>query len=71
MPIDVQGVADAATAAGATQITKGSTQDPCIGVIGNNFITLPNVANVMDNVTNGMVVGGNTGVPANTVIHWY
>ena len=68
MPIDVQGVADAATAASATQITKGTQADPCIGVIGNNFITLPNVANVMDNVTNGMVVGGNTGVPANTVI---
>ncbi len=68
MPIDVQGVADAATAAGATQITKGSTSDPCIGVIGNSFITLPNVANVMDNITNGMIVGNNPAVPANTTI---
>ena len=68
MPEAVQGVADAATASGATQITKGTLADPCIGVIGSDFITLPNVANVMDNVTNGMVVGGNAGVPAGTVV---
>jgi hypothetical protein len=68
MPIDVQGVADAATAASATQITKGSTQDPCIGVINQDFITLPNLSNVMDNITNGMVVGSNAGVPAGTKV---
>lgn len=68
MPINVQGVADAATAAAAVQITKGTNVDPCIGVIGQNFITLPNVANVMDNITNGMVVGGNNAIAANTVV---
>ena len=68
MALEVQGVADHCQANAATQITKGSTADPCIGVINQNFITLPNVANVMDNITNGMVVGGNSAVPANTEI---
>jgi len=68
MPLTIQGVADAATVAAGTQLTKGDNSNPCIGVVGNNFITLPNVAGIMDDITNGMVVGGNNAVPGGTKI---
>lgn len=68
MPVEVHGVADAAVAAAGTQLTKGDSTDVCIGVIGNDFITLPNVAAVMDDVTLGMLVGGNAAVPESTYV---
>ena len=68
MPINVHGVANAGTASAATQINKGDATDVCIGVIGFDYITLPNVANVMDNITLGMAVGGNAAVPAGTFV---
>ena len=54
--------------AAATQLTKGDASNVCIGVIGNDYITLPNVASVMDNITIGMVIGGNSAVPSGTSI---
>jgi hypothetical protein len=68
MPVEVHGVEDAATATSATTISKGDSTDVCIGVIGNDFITLPNVADVMNDITLGMVVGGNAAVPAGTKV---
>jgi hypothetical protein len=68
MPVEVHGVVDAATAAAGTTIDKGDSTDVCIGVIGNDFITLPNLASVMDDITLGMVVGGNAAVPAGTKV---
>jgi hypothetical protein len=68
MPVEVHGVEDAAEAVSATTIDKGDSTNVCIGVIGNDFITLPNVSNVMDDITLGMVVGGNDAVPAGTKI---
>ena len=62
MPVSIHGVTDAAAAAAGTVLTKGDNTDPAIGVIGNSYITLPNVANVMDDITVGMVVGGNNAV---------
>lgn len=68
MPVAVHGVVDAASGAAATTITKGDATNVCIGVIGNDYITLPNVANVMDNITIGMTVGGNSAVPGSTLV---
>lgn len=68
MPLTIQGVVDAAGASAGTVLTKGDNTDPCNGVIGNSFITLPNVASIMDDITVGMDVTGNNGVAANTVI---
>lgn len=68
MPITVHGVANAATASLGTTINKGDSTDVCLGVIGSDYITLPNTANVMDNITLGMVVGGNAAVPAGTKV---
>lgn len=68
MPVSIHGVTDAAAAAAGTVLTKGDNTDPAIGVIGNSYITLANVANIMDDITVGMVVGGNNAVPASTKI---
>ena len=68
MPVAVHGVVDAASGAAATTITKGDATNVCIGVIGNDYITLPNVANVMDNITIGMTVAGNSAVPGSTLV---
>ena len=51
MPVAIHGVVDAASGAAAASLNKGSNSDPCIGVIGQDYITLPNTANIMDNVT--------------------
>ena len=52
MPVAIHGVVDAASGAAAATINKGSSGSPCIGVIGQDYITLPNTAGiVMDNVT--------------------
>ncbi len=68
MPVAIHGVVDAASGAAAAPLNKGSNADPCIGVIGQDYITLPNQATIMDNVTLGQVVGGNSAVPAGTKV---
>lgn len=68
LPLAILGVVDAASCASGTQLSKGDNTDSCIGVVGNTFITLPNVANIMDDITVGMVVGGNNAVPLGTKI---
>ena len=68
MPVAIHGVVDAASGAAAASLNKGSNSDPCIGVIGQDYITLPNTAAIMDNVTLGQVVGGNSAVPAGTKV---
>ena len=68
MPLTIQGVVDAADASAGTVLTKGDNTDPCNGVVGNSFITLPNVASIMDDITIGMDVTGNNGVDSNTTI---
>ena len=68
MPVAIHGVVDAASGAAAAAINKGTNSDPCIGVVGNDYITLPNTANVMDNVTLGQVISNNTAVPAGTMV---
>jgi len=68
MPLTIQGVVDAAGASAGTVLTKGDNTNPCNGVVGNAFITLPNVASIMDDITVGMDVTGNNGVASNTVI---
>ena len=68
MPVAIHGVVDAASGAAAAAINKGSASDPCIGVIGQDYITLPNTANVMDNVTLGQVLSNNSAIPAGTKV---
>tara|TARA_A200000159_G_scaffold131548_1_gene128752 strand:+ start:1925 stop:3097 length:1173 start_codon:yes stop_codon:yes gene_type:complete len=68
MPLSIHGVLDAAAASAGSALTKGTNSDPCSGVVGNNFITLPNVASIMDDITVGQVVGNNNAVPAGTKI---
>ena len=68
LPLALHGVEDAASAAAATTLTKGDNSDPCAGTVGQNFITLPNVAAIMDNICVGMTVGGNSAVPAATTV---
>lgn len=57
MPVAIQGVPNVATASAGTTVNKTAV----VGVIGNDYITLDNVANVMDNVTLGMRVSSNAG----------
>ena len=68
LPLAIHGVQDAAAAAAATTLTKGDNSNPCAGTVGQNYITLPNVAAIMDNICVGMTVGGNSAVPANTTV---
>ena len=68
LPLTLHGVEDAASAAAATTLTKGDNSNPCAGTVGQNYITLPNVAAIMDNICVGMTVGGNSAVPANTTV---
>ena len=68
MPVSIHGVANAGTVASGTTLNKGDNTDPCIGIIGNTYITLPNVAAIMDDITVGQVVGGNNAVPNATKI---
>lgn len=68
LPLSILGVEDACDIAPGTQLNKGDNTDPCIGIIGQTSITLPNVANIMDDITVGMVVGGNNAVPNGTKI---
>ena len=68
MPVSIQGVVDAAGASAGTTLTKGDNTDTCVGIVGNSYIVLPNVAGVMDDITVGMKVTGDNGVATNTVI---
>ena len=68
LPLAIHGVADAASAAAATTLTKGDNSNPCAGTVGQNYITLPNVAAIMDNICVGMTVAGNSAVPAATTV---
>ena len=68
MPLSIHGVVDAAAASAGTALTKGDASNQCTGVVGQSKILLPNIAGVMDDITVGMVVGSNNGVPANTEI---
>ena len=68
MPVSVHGVVDAAAASAGTTRVKGDATNHCIGVIGTNIITLPNVAGIMDDITVGQRVTNNNGVPANTTV---
>ena len=68
LPLSVLGVEDACDIAAGTQLTKGDNTDFCTGIVGQSTITLPNVANIMNDITVGMVVGGNNAVPNGTKI---
>lgn len=68
LPLALHGVEDAASAAAATTLTKGDNSNPCAGTVGQNFITLPNVAAIMDNICVGMTVAGNSAIPSNTTV---
>jgi len=67
MPYTVQGVEHFASVGIGTTITKGDNSDPTIGVIGNYYITIdPDVS--VDDLTLGMVVGGNAGIDTGTKV---
>jgi hypothetical protein len=68
MPVSIQGVVDAAAASAGTTLNKGDVSNPCIGVVGNNFITLPNVAGILDDITTGMIAAGNNAITAGTTV---
>ena len=67
MPVAVQGVVHAATVGIGTTVTKGDNVDPVIGVIGNSYITIDPDQSI-DDLTLGMVVGGNNGIQDNTKV---
>lgn len=67
MPVSVQGVVHAASVGIGTTVTKGDNTDPVIGVIGNFFITIDPDQSV-DDLTLGMVVGGNAGIQTGTKV---
>lgn len=73
LPVALHGVANAATISGSTTFAKGNATYPCIGTIDTNFIVIPatvsgQTVTGLDNITNGMVVTGNSGVQANTKV---
>jgi hypothetical protein len=67
MPVAVQGVEHAASVGVGTTVTKGDNTNPVIGVVGNSYITV-NAAQSVDDLTLGMVVGGNNGVQQDTKV---
>lgn len=67
MPVSVQGVIHAASVGIGTTVTKGNNTDPVIGVVGNSYLTIDPDQSV-DDLTLGMVVGGNDGIQTNTKI---
>lgn len=67
MPTNVQGVVHAAGVGVGTTVTLGNNSDPVIGVIGNSYITIdPNQS--VDNITLGMIAGGNAGIVTGTKV---
>jgi hypothetical protein len=67
MPVSVQGVVHAAAVGVGTTVTKGDNSDPVIGVVGNLYITVDPDQSV-DDLTLGMVVGGNAGIQTGTKV---
>jgi hypothetical protein len=67
MPVTVQGVENYAAVGVGTTVTKGDNTDPVIGVIGNFFITVDPDQSI-DDLTLGMVVGGNDGIQPDTKV---
>jgi hypothetical protein len=67
MPVAVQGVEHYASVGVGTTVTKGDNTDPVIGVVGNFYITVDPDQSV-DDLTLGMVVGGNAGIQTNTTV---
>jgi hypothetical protein len=67
MPVAVQGKVHYASVGIGTTITKGTSVDPTIGVVGNSYITIdPDVS--VDDLTLGMVVAGNAGIQTGTKV---
>ena len=67
MPVAVQGVVHGASVGIGTTVTKGNNTDPCIGIVGNSYITIdPQVS--IDDLTLGQFVAGNAGVATGTKI---
>jgi len=67
MPVAVQGVVHAGTVGIGTTVSKGTNPAPTIGVIGNYYITVDASVSI-DDITLGMVVGGNSGIQTGTVV---
>jgi hypothetical protein len=67
MPVTVQGVNHYASVGIGTTVTKGSNSDPVIGIVGNFYITIDSDLTV-DDLTLGMVVGGNAGIQTGTKV---
>ncbi len=67
MPVTVQGVENYASVGVGTTVTKGDNTDPVIGVVGNFFITIDPDQSI-DDITLGMVVGGNDGIQPDTKV---
>lgn len=67
MPVAVQGVVHAATVGVGTTVVKGDNTDPVIGVVGNFYITVDPDQSV-DDLTLGMIVGGNAGIQTGTTV---
>ena len=67
MPVTVQGVEHYGGVGIGTTVTKGSVGDPTIGIVGNKYITIdPDLT--VDDLTLGMVVGGNPGIQTGTKV---
>ena len=67
MPSTVQGVVHGADVGIGTTVSLGNNSDPVIGVIGNSYLTVDANQSV-DNITLGMVVGGNAGIVTGTKV---
>jgi hypothetical protein len=67
MPVAVQGVRHYASVGIGTTVSKGDNTDPVIGVVGNQYITIDPDQSV-DDLTLGMVVGGNAGIQTATIV---
>jgi hypothetical protein len=67
MPVSVQGVQHFASVGVGTTVSKGDNTDPVIGVVGNQYITIDPDQSV-DDLTLGMIVGGNAGIQTGTQV---
>lgn len=67
MPTTVQGVVHGADVGIGTTVSLGNNSDPVIGVIGNSYLTVDANQSV-DDITLGMVVGGNAGIVTGTKV---
>jgi len=67
MPVSVQGVVHAGSVGVGTTVVKGDNTDPVIGVVGNQYITI-DPEQTVDDLTLGMIVGGNSGIQTGTTV---